>query len=115
MRKYLYTIAMVFLFAPLCFGISWTNPSLDCQGGPETIKTVHIFEGDQEVATVDVTGKEGQDMHWDHTVLPDGTHTLSLVVEDMAGNMSDTCSAAPTVTIDNGDRTPPASCANLKP
>jgi len=42
---------------------------------------------------------------WDTTTASDGSHTLAVVARDAAGNRS---SAAVTVTVSNGDTTPPA-------
>src|SRR5207249_25303 len=42
---------------------------------------------------------------WDSTTYPNGTHLLTAVARDAAGNQ--TTSAPVPVQVDNGDRTPP--------
>ena len=111
--RVIYTVVLLLLFAPLCFGLSWDNPTVDCNNGTlGDLGTVEITDKTGVVYdTLNTRGMEGQHMTWDQNTLPEGTYDLTPVAVDTSGNKQ--C-GTPTYVHIVIDRTGPGGCTNVK-
>ena len=96
-----YATILFFLFAPLCFGLSWDNPTdgvliSDCSTQPiPTMAGTQILVDGVLKATVTWPGNT-----WDHRQLAPGTYVLTTVAVSSYGNVSGNCATPnPTLTV----------------